>query len=497
MLRGRAGRDRDRGPGAGRDVADTTGAGDAFNAGLVLRARPRGRLARCAGQRHAVRDHDHLPTVRRPIQDRGDRMKLAVIGAGSTYTPELVSGLMRERERVGVDELVLHDIDASRLDVVGGLSRRILEAPGFRGRARAHRRARPGARRRRRGPDPDSRRRPGGAAARRDDPGGLRLRRPGDDRRRRTREGDADRAGRARDRGARARARLRRRLDHRLHESGRDRHARIARRRSPRDRPVQRRDQLSASDRCASRRAPGAGAGRAGRSQPPHVDPGGVGRRSRRPAGRDRRVRRCAGPRDRAAAFPDRGAGGDPVVLPALLLRRARGRPGAEDDHAARSERGGDRTRACSISTAIRGWPRSRRCSISAGARTTAKPPLRSSDRCSADSGDVQVVDVRNGGDARRSGRRRRGRGAGADRKRRRRARGSEAAGARAARPGPARRGLRAARGLRRGARGPRGRAPRAAGTSARPRVPLGFHADRAHGLGSSEVRPSLSGTRS
>ena len=29
-------------------------------------------------------------------------MKLAVIGAGSTYTPELVSGLMRERERIDV-----------------------------------------------------------------------------------------------------------------------------------------------------------------------------------------------------------------------------------------------------------------------------------------------------------------------------------------------------------------------------------------------------------
>jgi alpha-galactosidase/6-phospho-beta-glucosidase family protein len=41
-------------------------------------------------------------------------MKLAVIGAGSTYTPELVSGLMRERERLGVRDLVLHDIDASR-----------------------------------------------------------------------------------------------------------------------------------------------------------------------------------------------------------------------------------------------------------------------------------------------------------------------------------------------------------------------------------------------
>ncbi|HTP20320.1 MAG TPA: 6-phospho-beta-glucosidase [Solirubrobacteraceae bacterium] len=60
-------------------------------------------------------------------------MKLAVVGAGSTYTPELVSGLMRERDRVGVRELVLHDIDASRLEVVGGLSRRILERQGFAG----------------------------------------------------------------------------------------------------------------------------------------------------------------------------------------------------------------------------------------------------------------------------------------------------------------------------------------------------------------------------
>jgi 6-phospho-beta-glucosidase len=60
-------------------------------------------------------------------------MKLAVIGAGSTYTPELVSGLMRERERVGVRELVLHDIDASRREVVGGLAQRILAREGFSG----------------------------------------------------------------------------------------------------------------------------------------------------------------------------------------------------------------------------------------------------------------------------------------------------------------------------------------------------------------------------
>ena len=32
-------------------------------------------------------------------------MKLAVIGAGSTYTPELVSGLSRESERLDLREV--------------------------------------------------------------------------------------------------------------------------------------------------------------------------------------------------------------------------------------------------------------------------------------------------------------------------------------------------------------------------------------------------------
>jgi 6-phospho-beta-glucosidase len=60
-------------------------------------------------------------------------MKVAVIGAGSTYTPELVSGLSRERDTIGVTELVLHDIDSERLHVVGGLSRRMLDRQGFEG----------------------------------------------------------------------------------------------------------------------------------------------------------------------------------------------------------------------------------------------------------------------------------------------------------------------------------------------------------------------------
>jgi 6-phospho-beta-glucosidase len=60
-------------------------------------------------------------------------MKIAVVGGGSTYTPELVSGLSRERERIDVHELVLHDIDEERREVVGALAARMLDAQGFDG----------------------------------------------------------------------------------------------------------------------------------------------------------------------------------------------------------------------------------------------------------------------------------------------------------------------------------------------------------------------------
>ena len=61
-------------------------------------------------------------------------MKLAVVGGGSTYTPELVSGLARDRGVLDIHELVLHDIDAERREVVGGMARRMLDKQGFRGR---------------------------------------------------------------------------------------------------------------------------------------------------------------------------------------------------------------------------------------------------------------------------------------------------------------------------------------------------------------------------
>jgi 6-phospho-beta-glucosidase len=56
-------------------------------------------------------------------------MKLAVVGAGSTYTPELVAGLAG----LEIGRLALHDVDPGRLEVVGGLAARMLDRAGFRG----------------------------------------------------------------------------------------------------------------------------------------------------------------------------------------------------------------------------------------------------------------------------------------------------------------------------------------------------------------------------
>jgi 6-phospho-beta-glucosidase len=61
-------------------------------------------------------------------------IKIAVVGGGSTYTPELVDGLAARADRVPVDEVVLLDPDAERLAVVFGLAGRILRRRGFAGR---------------------------------------------------------------------------------------------------------------------------------------------------------------------------------------------------------------------------------------------------------------------------------------------------------------------------------------------------------------------------
>ncbi|MEV6736585.1 6-phospho-beta-glucosidase [Streptomyces sp. NPDC051104] len=61
-------------------------------------------------------------------------MKLTVVGGGSTYTPELIDGFARLRDTLPVEELVLLDPAAERLELVGGLARRILAKQGHPGR---------------------------------------------------------------------------------------------------------------------------------------------------------------------------------------------------------------------------------------------------------------------------------------------------------------------------------------------------------------------------
>ena len=176
-------------------------------------------------------------------------LKIAVIGGGSTYTPELVEGLADRAASLPVDELVLHDIDGDRLAIVAGLARAHPRPAGL---------ARPADQHRPTGTSPSPsasfvlvQLRVGGQAARFTDetlphrfgcigqettgPGGfakalrtvpvvLAL---------------ADDV---------ARRRSSRRLDRRLHEPRRDRHPGAARRRPPGDRAVQRRDRDPAPD---------------------------------------------------------------------------------------------------------------------------------------------------------------------------------------------------------------------------------------------------------
>src|SRR6266568_3003638 len=60
----------------------------------------------------------------------GILMKVAVVGGGSTYTPELIDGFARLADQVSITEIVLVDPDQSRLAVVGPFSARIMRAYG-------------------------------------------------------------------------------------------------------------------------------------------------------------------------------------------------------------------------------------------------------------------------------------------------------------------------------------------------------------------------------
>src|SRR5688572_6147833 len=57
-------------------------------------------------------------------------MKVAVIGGGSTYTPELVKGFLDRTGSFPMTELWLMDIAPERLEIVGGFAQRMVAQRG-------------------------------------------------------------------------------------------------------------------------------------------------------------------------------------------------------------------------------------------------------------------------------------------------------------------------------------------------------------------------------
>ena len=58
-------------------------------------------------------------------------MKVAVIGGGSTYTPELINGFLERIKTFPISELWLMDISQERLDIVGKFAQRMVIAKGM------------------------------------------------------------------------------------------------------------------------------------------------------------------------------------------------------------------------------------------------------------------------------------------------------------------------------------------------------------------------------
>jgi len=59
--------------------------------------------------------------------------KAAIIGAGSTYTPELIEGFIDRAENLRFDNITMMDIDKAGLELCGELAKRQLIKGGFRG----------------------------------------------------------------------------------------------------------------------------------------------------------------------------------------------------------------------------------------------------------------------------------------------------------------------------------------------------------------------------
>ncbi len=55
-------------------------------------------------------------------------MKIAVIGGGSTYTPELIDGVLSRHARLPISEIYLVDIDSARVEIIAAFAQRMIDA---------------------------------------------------------------------------------------------------------------------------------------------------------------------------------------------------------------------------------------------------------------------------------------------------------------------------------------------------------------------------------
>lgn len=58
-------------------------------------------------------------------------MKISVIGAGSSYTPELVQKIIEQKDSLPIKQVTLMDPDTSRLDIISGYFKRAIKAAGL------------------------------------------------------------------------------------------------------------------------------------------------------------------------------------------------------------------------------------------------------------------------------------------------------------------------------------------------------------------------------
>ena len=60
-------------------------------------------------------------------------LKIATIGGGSSYTPELIEGYIKRKDELPIKEIWLVDIEAGKekLEIVGAMAKRMIKAAGL------------------------------------------------------------------------------------------------------------------------------------------------------------------------------------------------------------------------------------------------------------------------------------------------------------------------------------------------------------------------------